>query len=134
MRASHIHVAIVGAEVAGQLVAGTKRIESRLYCQKRLPYDRIAPGDTVCFKLSGGEVIGSSTAARVLQFDDLTPQCIERLRRRYNRAVCAPRGYWRAHRHCQYGVLIWLVGFGPPPTRLRIPRQYGSGWITIPAG
>jgi hypothetical protein len=132
--ASHIHVAIVSTDAGRCLTAGTKRIESRLYLHRRPPYDCIAPGDTVCFKLSGGQILAASSATRVLQFDNLTPQRIDRLHRRYNGAVCAPGRFWRARRHCRYGVLIWITDLRPAPPGLHIPRQYGTGWLTLPGG
>jgi hypothetical protein len=68
---------------------------------------------------------------RVRQFDNLTPAAIESLRRRYNRNILAPPAYWRARRHCRYGVLIWLGRFTRSLTRLALPRQYGNGWMLL---
>jgi len=128
-----VHVAIVDARAAQGLLKGRKRVESRFARRRRLPYGRISVGDLVYFKLSGGTIIGHSTALRVHQFDQLTPGAIDRLRCRFNRRIHAPASYWQARRHCRYGVLIWLSGFTARLTALAVPRQYGSGWVLLSA-
>jgi ASC-1-like (ASCH) protein len=126
-----MHVAIVDFHAARGLIAGVKRVESRLYRSKRSPYGRIRRGETIYFKLSGGEIIGATRALRVLEFGDLTPRGVERLRRRYGRVVRAPAEYWRARRDCRYGVLIWLAPLREPLAGPPLARQYGNGWLTL---
>jgi hypothetical protein len=126
-----VHVAIVNRFVAGQLLRGCKAVESRFYRRKRPPLGRIQVGDTVYFKLSGGQVIGQATVARVRQFWNLTPAGVLDLRRRYNAAVGAPPRYWRVRRRCRYGLLVWITPLSPPPAGLNVPRQYGNGWLVL---
>lgn len=126
-----VHVAIVERGAARALLRGAKRIETRFYRQRRAPWGRIAAGDTVHFKLSGGRVIGSTPVAAVRQFADLTPATIARLRRRYGPHVNAPLRYWAARRDCRYGVLIWLGSLTAPAREMAVPRQYGGGWLVL---
>jgi hypothetical protein len=121
------HVAIVSAWAAAALVRGSKRLETRFCRQRRAPYARIQAGDTVHFKLCGGSVLGSAHVVAVEELGELTRNRIDRLRRRYAEAVCAPAVYWSARRRCRYGVLIWLGPLDAPPRRLLVPRQYGGG-------
>ncbi len=125
------HVAIVTPQLGAALAAGRKRIESRFFTTRRVPFGRVARHDTIHFKLSGGPVIGRCRVARVVFYRDLTPGGIDAIRRRYNHAILAPRSYWQARRNSRYGVLIWLGPFSPRDCDLAVPRQFGSGWIVV---
>lgn len=126
-----IHAAIIDARLAGGLLDGRKRVETRFARQRRLPYGRISVGDEIYFKVSGRDIIGHTSAVRVQHFDDLTPAAIDALRQKYNHAILAPRHYWRARRHCRFGVLIWLGPVNHRAGRATIPRQYGAGWVLL---
>lgn len=128
---SAIHVAIIDAQAAANVLSGRKQVESRFTHRRRLPYGMVTEGDRIYFKVSGGTIIGHSYAARVSCFSDLTPTAIQNLRRRYNRAVLASPGYWRARRRCRYGVLIWLTRFIRRAAVLPVPRQYGNAWVVL---
>jgi len=134
MASMRVHVAIVASEAAKGLLSGAKRVETRFLHDRRTPYNRVVPGEVIHFKLSSGVIIGSSLVVRVVQFADLTPARVDRLRRRFNHIVCASGAYWQARRRCRYCVFIWLGGLAPPPRRLSVPRQYGTGWLTIQRG
>lgn len=126
------HIAIVSTAVALALQSGSKRIESRLTRTRRAPFGRIAPGDRIHFKLSGGPLIGSARVRRVGQWSGLTPARIRTLRRTFGAAVAAPPGYWRVRRGCRFGVLLWIGPMRAAP-RMDVPRQFGSGWIVLDA-
>jgi hypothetical protein len=127
------HVAIVAGGVAEALQRGVKRIETRFYRQRRLPFGRISTGDTVHFKRCGGNVFASAQVLSVKEVSGLTPAAVDRLRRTYRVAVCASAGYWFARRRARYGVLIWLGPLRRPTIGVRVPRQYGSGWLVLHA-
>jgi hypothetical protein len=125
------HLAIIQRWLVAPLLAGEKRIESRFMRQKHLPYGRIAAGDRIYFKAAGGQVIGLYKAVRVMQFERLSPAAVLALRRRYDHAIRAGAGYWRARRDCRYGVLIWLGRMKNVAGLAAPPRQYGSGWMIL---
>jgi ASC-1-like (ASCH) protein len=126
------HVAIVDARIARSLVDGRKRVESRFARHRRAPYGRVVPGDSIYFKVAGGEVIGRAPVKRVREFNQLTPKALTALRRRYNDGILAPATYWDARRQCRYGVLIWLGRFVRRTVQIALPRQYGTGWVILP--
>ena len=128
---SKVHIAIVDAATATRLASGRKRIESRLARQRRLPYGRVSRGDRIYFKVSGKNIIGLSGVRRVLHLDDLTPPDVDALRLRYDPAILASPGYWASHRHCRYGVLIWLTRFRRRTPPFHVPRQFGNGWLLL---
>jgi hypothetical protein len=125
------HVAIVSRWAAGALLTGNKRIETRFSRRKRPPFGRVRPGDTVHFKRCGGELLGSAQVSFIKELTGLTPAGINRLRRRYAAQVAAPATYWKARRKCRFVVLIWVGALRSPPRRLRVPRQYGGGWLVL---
>jgi hypothetical protein len=129
---SREHVAIVTRWAAAALCAGSKRVESRFFRTRRAPLGRVRLGDLVHFKLSGGPLIGTCDVHRVEEWDSLDGAAVDNLRRRHNRLVRAPVSYWRARRRCRFGILIWVSDLRPAPARLRVPRQYGDGWIILP--
>ncbi len=126
-----IHVAIVSRQVAKALLAGVKRVETRFYRRRRVPLGRISAGDVVHFKLSGGELVCSSQVIAVQELNDLNPRRMCELRRRMCRRVAATESYWRERRGARYGALIWLGQPTAPPRGLRVPRQYGNGWVVL---
>lgn len=127
-----VHLAIVGGDAAQQLLSGRKRVESRFLTRRCAPFACVHAGDMLHFKLCGGDLIGTSRVAAVIQYEGLTPGELYRIRRRYGRYILAPPGYWAARRHCRYAVLIWLSPLRPPPGNLRVPRQYGGAWLVLP--
>ncbi|MBU0640829.1 MAG: hypothetical protein KKB50_18340 [Planctomycetes bacterium] len=127
-------MAIVGAEAASRLADGSKRIESRFTRSKRLPYNRVSVGDHIHFKLTGGSIIGTYAATRVVQLERLTPARIRRLRARYNGGIRASASYWYSRRRARFAVLIWITPLPTPPAAPPVPRQYGSAWFRIGGG
>lgn len=125
------HAAIVDDRHIDLLRRGVKTIETRLYRHRRLPYNRIRAGDVVFFKPAGGEVFGSADVVRIRQYDNLTPEDVRRIRRRYNHAVCAEPEYWAERLEARFAVLIWLNGFRKTRRAPNVPRQYGSGWLIL---
>lgn len=128
------HVAIIDDSAARHLLSGRKRIETRFYRSRRPPFDRIDVGDRIYFKRAGGNIIGTTRARIIRQFHELTPRRIDQLRHTHNRCVCAPAHYWRARRHCRYGVLIWIEPLELAPRHIVVPRQYGGAWISLETG
>jgi hypothetical protein len=128
------HVATVRPAVARALLRGVKRIETRFYRRRRPPCGRIARGDRVHFKLSGGGLIGTAQVVSVKEVIATTPAVMDRFRREYGAAVHAPAAYWTARRRARFGVLIWLGPLVAPPRALTVPRQYGSAWLVLRDG
>jgi ASC-1-like (ASCH) protein len=125
------HVAIVCPEIVPALLRGEKRIETRFYRSRRSPFGRIAVGDVVHFKRTGGGLVGSTEVTSVKEVGNLTARRLDQLQRRYSRRVQAPATYWAQKRRCRYGVLIGLGSLVRPPPDLAVPRQFGTGWLVL---
>lgn len=126
-----LHAAIIDTRLTSGLLEGRKRVETRFGRHRRPPYGRISRGDEIYFKVSGGSIIGRALALRIQQFDDLTPGAIRTIRAKYGHLILATPDYWRAHRDCRFGVLIWLGAFSARAGPQEIPRQYGAGWVAL---
>jgi len=125
------HIAIVDANAARQLRSGRKRVETRFYRRRRLPLGRVFAGDSIHFKVSGGDIIGTTRVLRVQEYADLTPSDLRDLRLRHNRSILAPPQYWQQRRRCRYGILLWIGMLGPAKLHKRPARQYGTAWILL---
>ncbi|MDP3991088.1 MAG: hypothetical protein Q8P63_02220 [Candidatus Nealsonbacteria bacterium] len=54
-----------------KILTGEKKVESRWYKAKRIPWDKIKPKDTIYFKDSGELIRMKAKVTKVLQFDNL---------------------------------------------------------------
>ncbi|MEK6918463.1 MAG: hypothetical protein AABW73_00310 [Nanoarchaeota archaeon] len=65
------HVAIMNSKLAliPDIISGKKRIESRWYKTKRVPWNKIIVGDTIYFKESGKEITAKAGVEKVLQYE-----------------------------------------------------------------
>lgn len=65
------HVAIMNKKkgLISKILSGEKSIESRWYVNRIAPWNKIASGDTVYFKESGGLVTATAIVKKVLQFE-----------------------------------------------------------------
>jgi len=62
-----------------KILSGQKKIESRWYINKCVPWNKINLGETVYFKNSGEPVSLAATVEKVLAFSDLSPQKVEEI-------------------------------------------------------
>jgi hypothetical protein len=88
------HVAILrksrvskGDDLLGDIMRGTKTIESRWYVNRIAPWDNIKKGDTVYFKESGSRVTSKATVIRVLQYKDLNKFKIESVLKKFGKKI-----------------------------------------------
>jgi hypothetical protein len=88
------HVAILrraiiskGDNLLGDILAGTKTIESRWYVNKVSPWDRIKTGDFVYFKESGCPITAVAKVAKVLQYENLDRHVISKIIKTYGKQI-----------------------------------------------
>ena len=110
------HVAILLKRYVKLILEGRKTIESRLTRTTRAPYRAIGPGDRIYFKCSSGPYMATAIADRVTFHADLTPAKIERLKTRYNAAVCGDDQYWQFKSNSRYATFVHLREVQPVDT------------------
>ncbi len=120
-----------------KILSGDKRIESRWYKTKYLPWDKIKSGEIVYFKDSGEPVSIKAEVEKVLQFSDLTQDKVQQILKEYGKEdginiVDIPK-FFEMFKSKRYCILIFLKN----PQKIepfRIDKKgFGNmvAWITI---
>lgn len=121
-----------------KILSREKTIESRWLRNRSAPWGRVRAGDTVWLKNTGEPVTARAWAARVIQFDGLTPARVRALLRKYGKADgIAPRDIpkfyarFKNKRYCIFVFLEWAVRVTPFDIN---KRGFGSmaAWLTVP--
>lgn len=108
------HVAIMRKSwgLTSKILSGEKKIESRWYKFKHLPWDKITKGDIVYFKDSGFPVTIKAEVSKVLQFSDLTPDKVQTILTKFGRDDGIDkkdiRTYFEMFKNKNYCLLIFL--------------------------
>ncbi len=120
-----------------KIFSGEKKIESRWYSTKHLPWDKIKPGERIFFKNSGESVTLVAEAEKVLQFSDLTPKKVMELLKTYGQddgiSDSEITDFWERFKNKKYCLLIFLKT--PRPVKPFEINKKGFGamaaWITV---
>ena len=82
------HVALMKKSwgLTEKILTGKKKLESRWYKTKYLPWNKIKAGDIVYFKNSGEPVTIKSEVEKVLQFSDLNENKVHEILEKYRNA------------------------------------------------
>ncbi len=82
------HIAIMRKSwgLTQKILTGEKTLEERWYKTKRVPWNKIKPGDNIYFKDSGQKVSVKAKIAKVLQFENLTLEKSEEIVKKYAHA------------------------------------------------
>ena len=129
-----VHVAILLRPYIRMILAGVKTMESRLTRAALPPVGRLKPGERLYFKASGGPYLARARAAEVLEFRDLTPTGVDRLRRDHDAAVRGTPDYWRSKRNCRYATLARLSEVEPIAVGPSMPPSSGLAWFVLDEG
>ena len=94
---------------------------------------RIGVGDRLFLKVSSGPVCARGTVKRILEFENLSPGKIEKLKCKYNRLILGSDEYWAEKRDSRYGVLIWLNNVNEIEP-VRIEKKDWRAWVVLGEG
>ncbi|RJR27200.1 hypothetical protein C4561_02815 [candidate division WWE3 bacterium] len=123
----------------GDILIGSKTIESRWYVNKIIPWNKIQKGESVYFKESGCPVTVSATVEGVLQFDSLTPDLIEKLIEKYGKRI-APNSnlagfkmWGRKQVKKRYCILVFLKNVKKIESFNINKKGFGNSaaWLTV---
>jgi len=103
------HLVILKKRYLQAILDGRKDIESRFSRTRLAVFEQVQPGDRLFLKVSSGPVCGLATAAAVESFDQLAPEQLLALKRRYNHRILGSETYWRSKLTCRFGLLVWLA-------------------------
>ncbi len=108
------HVAIMKKswKLTEKILTGKKKIESRWYKSKRVPWDKIKKGERIYFKDSGEPVKIKAEVGKVMQFFDLTPKKVREILDKYGKADGIEKEragmFFKLFRDKKYCILIFL--------------------------
>ena len=108
------HVAIMKKSwgLLPKILSGEKKIESRWYLNKSVPWGRVKCGDTVYFKNSGEPVTVRSEVEKVRSFEGLNPQKVKEVLKQYGRDDGIEgkdlESYYRMFKDKRYCLLVFL--------------------------
>ncbi len=127
------HVSIVHRCYADLIASGEKRVEARLSRVRAVPIGRVAKGDRIYFRESGGGYRALAEVTKVLCFHELNPSGIGALRRQYEPLVCAGAKFWLNHAGSRHAMFIWLGGVVEVSTGPELSRKPGDrrAWFML---
>lgn len=108
------HVAIMKKSwgLIPKILSGEKKIESRWYKNKAVPWGKIQAGDVIYFKNSGEPVIVNAKVTKVLSFGNLNPHKIREILNKYGRDDGITENdfqiYFNLFKDKKYCLLIFL--------------------------
>ena len=126
------HLAIVRADVATKILSGKKTVESRLSKNRPACWNSQV-GDTVYFKVSGGDVVCSARVGGVDKYERIRPDDVRAIAELYSPAMhTTPENpYWNIKSESRYAVLIHLANVTPCHfSKAALPRSFGAAWVT----
>lgn len=94
------HVAILrkariskGDDLLGDILAGTKTIESRWYVNKIAPWNTVHSGDTLYLKESGCPITAKANVTYVLQYENLDEATVDEIILKYGKQIAPYTSY-----------------------------------------
>lgn len=103
------HLVILKKRYLRLIVERAKTIECRLSRTRHAPFRKVAPGDVLWLKQSGGPVVAKATAGPVRFFELNTPSDLAELEQRYTRQICADKAFFVDHKEARYASIIKIT-------------------------
>lgn len=126
-----IHVAILKPGYIHAILAGRKTIESRLTKTMQPPHGRVAVGERLFLKASGGPFMATAIASEVLTFQNLDEADVQGLRERFNNAIAGDDAYWQLKRESRFATLIRLQDVEPITVGPTYQVAYMKAWYVL---
>jgi len=125
-----IHLVILKKPYLEAVVDGRKSIESRFTKTKRAPFGQISVGDKLLLKLSSGPVCARAVVGDFETFENLNPEKIDEIKRKYNHHILGTDEYWESRADCRFGVLVWLKDIKTIKAR-KINKKDWRAWVIL---
>lgn len=126
-----IHVAILKPNYIRDILAGHKTVESRLTKTMQPPHGKVAQGERLFLKASGGPFMATALAGQVLTFIDQCPRDIDHLRKRYGKDIGGDDAYWGLKRDSRFATLITLHEVEPITVGPKYKAAYMKAWYVL---
>jgi hypothetical protein len=126
----NLHLAIFTEPYLTLLLQGHKTVESRFSQRRCVPFGRVAKGDLIVLKRTGGPIVGLCRVRKVWSYK-LTPHRLHLIQRRFSRRLgVQDDSFWAARRSSAYATLIAIEGVTALPA-IRLAKRDRRGWVTL---
>lgn len=126
-----IHVAILKPGYIRDILTGTKTVESRLTKTNQPPHGKVAPGDRLFLKASGGPFLATAIARDVMSWDNLDPAGVAKIEKKHRPAIGGDDAYWQAKRGSRFATLIRLAEVEPFDIGPSYKVAYMKAWYVL---
>ncbi|MBI4040002.1 ASCH domain-containing protein [Candidatus Daviesbacteria bacterium] len=131
------HLAIMSHSAIEAVLSGKKTIETRFSKKRIAPFGQISSGDLVYMKIPGGEILGQFRVKKVFFFENLEPDDIEELFKKYDQKLSVgepefDRKYQTEKKNSSFGTLIFVADserFITSP--IKIKKSDLRGWMVL---
>jgi cytidylate kinase len=129
----NVHLAVFVEPYLEYVLTGQKTIESRFSAVRFPPYGRVARGDLVLLKASGGPVVGICEVGAAW-FYQLNANSWKTIRRDFSAAICAQDpDFWRRREHAEFATLMYVSRAKRLPP-VAWPKKDRRGWVILRGG
>lgn len=124
-----VHLAIFVEPYLSYVMEGRKTVESRFSAVRCAPYLRVAPGDVLLLKASGGPIRGLSLVDHVWTYD-LDPKTWPQVKA-FEHALCATDPmFWASREGASYATLMRLSHVRPIAD-IPFKKRDRRGWVVL---
>jgi len=127
------HLVILKKPYLDLILAGEKTIELRLTRATRPTGGRVSVRDRLFLKQSGGPVCGLATVKDIECHENLTPEQILEIKRRYNGQIRGAAAVWQSLMDRKSGFLVWLTDVRRIAP-VRIDKKDWRAWVVLTEG
>jgi hypothetical protein len=126
--AKGIHLAVLVEPFLGYILEGTKTIESRFSVKRIAPFERIATGDLVLLKRSGGPIVALAKVQRP-EFVVLCAKTWPKVRA-LAKPLCADESFWRDRVQKKYATLLRMAAVREIP-QFSVAKIDRRAWVVL---
>ena len=125
-----VHLAIFNEPYLSFIQNGRKTIESRFSKNNIAPYNRVAKGEIVLLKRTGGPIVGLCVVSKVWYYQ-IDPGTIDIIRHKFGAGICpADSSFWNSKSESSYCSLIWIDQYTSIDDMVFYKRDR-RGWVVL---
>ena len=127
-----VHLAVFNEPFLALIYKGEKNIESRFSINQVAPFMKVAKGDIVILKASGGPVTGLFLAGEIVFFSNVNKTILKEMEKKYGKKICShyDSNFWSAREVTKYATLI-EVGKIKALTPFKIEKKDRTAWSIL---
>lgn len=127
---TRVHLAVFVEPFLQYVLDGSKTVESRFSVKATAPYDRVAPGDILLLKRSGGPVVGVCRVADVWQYE-LDAATWRYIKQQFARALRVDgSNFLEQKSHASFATLI-RIDQVLPIQAVPCEKRDRRGWVVL---